>query len=352
MAVRSSRSRTNTPVITTRKASAGPYGARISGVGHYVPDRVVRNEDFEKLFETSDDWIVSRTGMRERRYAAPTQAASDLATNAARHALERAGLPAAEIDCYIVATVTPDYQFPATACLVAANLGAVGKAAFDIEIACSGFIYALPMAASFIRSGIFRRVMIIGSEKLSGITNMTDRNTAILFGDGAGATIVERTDIEGDCFLGCELGADGTNPDLLRVEAGGSRFPLTVESMTENRHKMYMSGREIFKYAVNKMVETSRTVLARANLTTDDVSWVIPHQANRRIIEAAAKRLEVARTKVVINIERYGNTSSATIPIALSETIGSNAMKDGDLILFTGFGGGLSWGSVAWRWSA
>ncbi len=332
--------------------AAGPYGARISGVGHYVPDHVMRNEDFEKLFETSDEWIVSRTGMRERRYATGQQAASDLATNAARHALERAGLAAHDIDCYIVATVTPDFQFPATACVVAANLGAVGKPAFDIEIACSGFIYALPMAASFIRSGIFARVMIIGAEKLSGITNMRDRNTAILFGDGAGATIVERTDFDADCFLACELGADGTNPDLLRVEAGGSRFPLTVDLMEANRHKMFMSGREIYKYAVNKMVETSKTVLARANLTTDDVAWVIPHQANRRIIEAAAKRLDVDRSKVIINIERYGNTSSATIPIALSETIERDVMTDGDIILFTGFGGGLSWGSIAWRWSA
>ncbi|GAC1306498.1 MAG: beta-ketoacyl-ACP synthase III [Vulcanimicrobiaceae bacterium] len=300
--------------------------------------------------ETSDEWIVSRTGMRERRYASDDQAASDLATEAARHALARAHLVANDIDCYIVATVTPDYQFPATACIVAANLGAIGKAAFDLEIACSGFIYALPMAASLIRAGVFRRVMIVGAEKLSGITNMTDRNTAILFGDGAGATIVERTDIENDSFLACELGADGSNPDLLLVAAGGSRYPLTAEAIVDHRNKMFMSGREIYKYAVNKMVETSRIVLARAQLETSDVAWVIPHQANRRIIEAATKRLDVDRAKVIINIERYGNTSSATIPIALSETIERDVMKDGDLILFTGFGGGLSWGSVAWRW--
>ena len=332
--------------------SAGRYGARISGVGHYVPERIVRNADFEKYFETSDEWIVSRTGMRERRYARDDQAASDLATLAAKHALERAGLRAGEIDCFIVATVTPDYQFPATACIVAANLGAVGKPAFDIEIACSGFIYALPMAASFIRAGVFERVMIVGAETLSRITNMTDRNTAILFGDGAGAAIVERTASEDDCFLACELGADGANPELLLVEAGGSRLPLTADSLDAHRNKMFMSGREIFKYAVNKMVETSKLVLARAELATGDVDWVIPHQANRRIIEAAAKRLDLDRNKVVINIEKYGNTSSATIPIALSETIERGLMKDRDVILFTGFGGGLSWGSVAWRWSA
>lgn len=330
----------------------GPFGARISGVGHYVPDRVMRNADFEKLFETSDEWIVTRTGMRERRYAEADVAASDLATHAARHALERAGLHARDVDCFIVATVTPDYQFPATACIVAANLDAVGKPAFDMEIACSGFIYALSMAASFVRAGVFSRVMIIGAEKLSGITNMTDRGTAILFGDGAGAAIVERTVDAEDCFLACELGSDGSNPELLCVEAGGSRMPLTPDLMSAHRNKMYMSGREIFKYAVNKMVETSKNVIAAAGLRTDDIAWVIPHQANRRIIEAAAKRLEVARDKVVINIERYGNTSSATIPIALSEMIERRAMRDGDLILFTGFGGGLSWGSIAWRWRA
>ena len=312
----------------------------------------MRNADFEKLFETSDEWIVTRTGMRERRYAEDPVAASDLATHAARHALERAGLGARDIDCFIVATVTPDYQFPATACVVAANLDAVGKPAFDMEIACSGFIYALSMASSFIRAGIFARVMVIGAEKLSGITNMTDRGTAILFGDGAGAAIVERTNLERDGFLACELGADGSNPGLLCVPAGGSRTPITAQLAADNRNKMVMNGREIYRYAVNKMVETSKNVLSAAGLATTDISWVIPHQANRRIIEAAAKRLEVDLDRVVINIQHYGNTSSATIPIALSEMIARDVMKDGDLILFTGFGGGLSWGSIAWRWSA
>ncbi len=321
-------------------------------MGHYVPERVVSNADFEKMFETSDEWIVSRTGMRERRYAADGQASSDLATLACRQALERAGLEPEAIDCFICATVTPDYQFPATACVVAANLGVVGKPAFDIEIACSGFIYALPTAASFVRSGVFRRVMIIGAETLSGVTNFEDRGTAILFGDGAGAVIVERTPLERDCFITCELGADGKNPELLFIPAGGSRAPTTPESLARNRGKIVMVGREIFRYAVTKMVETSRTVLERAGFAPEDVDWVIPHQANARIIEAAVKRLGVAREKVVMNIERYGNTSSATIPIALSETIERGVLEDGHVILFTGFGGGLSWGSVLWRWSA
>jgi 3-oxoacyl-[acyl-carrier-protein] synthase-3 len=336
----------------SRNGSAGPYGARIAGVGHHVPERVMSNADFEKILETSDEWIVSRTGMRERRYASKKEASSDLATQAARHALKRAGLKAPDIDCYIVATVTPDYQFPATACIVAANLGVVGKAAFDIEIACSGFIYALPIAASFVRAGVFTRVMIIGVETLSHLINFEDRATAILFGDGAGAAIIERTAFKNDCFLQSELGADGKHPELLRVKGGGGRFPMTARGLEEKADKIEMAGREIFKYAVTKMVETSKIVLERAGKTTHDVDWVIPHQANLRIIEAAVKRLGVKREKVILNIERYGNTSSASIPIALSETIEKNVLKDGDLILFTGFGGGLSWGSVAWRWSA
>ena len=354
----SSPSRRTRPVTSTantelasRNGSSGPFGARISGVGHYVPERVMSNADFERIFETSDEWIVTRTGMRERRYASDAQASSDLATHAADHALKRAGLNAGDIDCFIVATVTPDYQFPATACIVAANLGAVGKPAFDIEIACSGFIYGLPMAASFVRSGIFRRVMIVGVETLSRIMNFNDRGTSILFGDGAGATIVERTSAAADCFLDCELGADGSNPELLFVKSGGSRHPMTTAALLAGEDKVQMSGREIFKYAVTTMVGTAKLVLARSGLTTNDVNWIIPHQANLRIIEAAAKRLHVPRKKIVVNIENYGNTSSASIPIALSETIERGVLHEGDVILFTGFGGGLSWGSVAWRWS-
>ncbi len=310
------------------------------------------NADFERILDTSDEWIVTRTGMRERRYAAADEASSDMSTHAARHALERAGLQAGEIDCYIVATVTPDYQFPATACIVAANLGAIGRPAFDMEIACSGFIYGLPLASSLVRSGVFRRVMLIGVETLSRVTNMTDRGTAILFGDGAGATIVERTDAGDDSFLMCELGADGRNPELLCIPGGGSRHPWTPERIALQQDKLQMNGREIYRYAVNKMVETSRVVLERAGLTTDDIDVVIPHQANARIIEAAAKRLNIARSKIVMNIDRFGNTSAASIPIALSETIERGTLRNNDHILFTGFGGGLSWGSVAWRWSA
>ncbi|MFY9781071.1 MAG: beta-ketoacyl-ACP synthase III [Candidatus Baltobacteraceae bacterium] len=322
----------------------------MAGVGHYVPERIVTNADFEKRLDTSDEWIVTRTGMKERRYASVEQATSDLATEAARHALMHAGLKATSIDCWIVASVTPDYHFPATACIVSASLGAAGKAAFDMEIACSGFIYGLPLAASLIRSGVFRRVMVIGVETLSRILNQNDRNTVILFGDGAGAAVVERTARAEDSFLSCSLGSDGTNPELLYQPAGGSREPLTAEGLEQQRDKVVMAGREIYKCAVNKMVETSRSALAQAHLSVGDVSWLIPHQANLRIIEAAAKRLRIERERIVVNIDRYGNTSSASIPIALSETIERGVLRDGDVLLFTGFGGGLSWGSVAWRW--
>ncbi len=288
--------------------------------------------------------------MRERRYVADGDASSDLATIAARAALAHAGLQATDIDCYLVATVTPDYPFPATACIVAANLGAAGKAALDIQNACSGFVYGLPLAASLVRSGLFARTMIIGVDTLSRVTNQTDRGTSILFGDGAGAAIVERVPLDEDCFLAADLGADGSSPELLYIPAGGSRTALTPGGMERHLDKIVMNGREIFRSAVTKMVESSKIVLDRAGLTAADVDWLIPHQANARIIEAAAKRLDVPSDKIVLNIERYGNTSAASIPIALSEASARGSLGDGDLLLFTGFGGGLSWGAVAWRW--
>jgi 3-oxoacyl-[acyl-carrier-protein] synthase-3 len=325
-------------------------GVRIAGCGHYVPAQVRSNEDLERILDTSDEWITSRTGMKRRHIAAPDEAASDLAFGAARNALERAGLQAAEIDCFIVATVTPDYLFPATACIVAAKLGVPGKPAFDIEIACSGFIYGLSMASSMIRAGVFNRVMLIGAEKLSAITDVTDRGTAILFGDGAGAVIVERA--ETNSFLSCELGADGSEPELLYVPAGGSRKALDRDALAARENFLRMNGREVFKFAVHKMMDASTKALERANLSPADLSYLIPHQANRRIIDAAAKYLRMPPEKVLVNIEEYGNTSAASIPITLSEAAQRNLFRDGDILVFVGFGGGLSWGAVAWRWTA
>lgn len=325
-------------------------GVKIVAVGHYAPEGILTNEDLEKVLDTSDEWITTRTGMKRRHVAAPQQATSDLAIAAARKALDKCGLTPADIDCYIVATVTPDYTFPATACIVASKLGASDKAAFDIEIACSGFIYGLTVASSLIRSGMYKRIMLIGAETLTKIVNRNDRATAVLFGDGAGAVILEAS--KKDSFLSSELGSDGSRPELLRVQAGGTRYPLTPAAYEAGEQYLYMEGREVFKFAVTKMIDATDKALAKAKLKKKDLDWLIPHQANKRIIDSAAKYLKMPQEKVVINIAEYGNTSAASIPIALSETVEAGKIKDGDIIVFVGFGGGLSWGAVTWRWAA
>ena len=302
------------------------------------------------MLDTSDEWIVSRTGMRRRHIAAPGEQTSDLAIAAARDALRKAKLEASDIDCFIVATSTPDYSFPATACLVAAALGAVGKPAFDMEIACAGFVYGLCVAAGLVRSTVFRRIMVIGAEKLSAITDMTDRGTAILFADGAGAVIVERSERDG--FVACELGADGRDPELLYVPAGGTRRPVDADAIAERANSNRMQGREIFKHAVTRTVESANLAFRRAGLKPADCRYFIPHQANRRIIESVAKQLQLPLERVLINIAEYGNTSAASIPITLSEALADALVSDGDILAFSGFGGGLSWGTIIWRWEA
>ncbi len=325
-------------------------GVRIAGVGHHVPTKILTNADLERMFDTSDEWITTRTGMKERHIAAPDEPTSDIAVAAARNALANAGLVATDLDCIIVATVTPDYAFPATACIVGAKLGIQGVPGFDMEIACSGFIYGLTVASSMIRTGVFKRILLIGAEELSRLVNYEDRNTAVLFGDGAGAVVLEAS--AADSYLGSELGADGTNPTDLYLPVGGTGAArMTAEDIACKRDTITMNGREVFKFAVTKMIAATTHALASAGLTPHDIAWVIPHQANKRIIEAASKRLDIPTERVVINIERYGNTSAASIPIALSETAAAGKLKDGDVLLFVGFGGGLSWGAVAWRWN-
>jgi len=325
-------------------------GVKIVGVGHYAPARVVTNHDLEAWLDTTDEWITTRTGMKRRHWTSNNEATSDLAAAAAEAALVHAELQATDVDCFIVATVTPDYYFPATACLVATRLGAREKPAFDIAIACSGFIYGLTIASGLIRSGVYRRVMLIGAESLSKILDKGDRSTAILFGDGAGAVILERS--EEDSFLASDLGADGSRPDLLYAHGSGSRDPIDHAALDAKLHLIHMQGRETFKLAVNKMVESTGSVLSKANLTKEDIAFLIPHQANKRIIDATARYLGLPDDKVVINISEYGNTSAASIPMALSETVRTGRVKPGDLIVFVAFGGGLSWGAVAWRWAA
>jgi 3-oxoacyl-[acyl-carrier-protein] synthase-3 len=325
-------------------------GVRIAGVGHYVPKGVLTNADLERMLDTSDEWITTRTGMKERHVAAPDEPTSEIALFAARNALANAGRQPADIDCLIVATVTPDYAFPATACILGAKLGITGKPAFDIEIACSGFIYGLTVAASLIRTGVFKRILLVGAEELTRLVNYKDRSTAILFGDGAGAAVLEAS--ETDCFLAAELGADGSNPENLYLPKSGTAGPpLTAADVEQRRNTIVMNGREVFRFAVTKMIAATNVALGRAGITAADITWLIPHQANRRIIDAAAKHLEMPVERVIVNIDRYGNTSAASIPMALSEAAASGKLKDGDVILFVGFGAGLSWGAVAWRWN-
>ena len=324
-------------------------GAKIVAVGHYAPDGILTNEDLEKVLDTSDEWITTRTGMKRRHIASASEATSDLAIAAARKALSKTDLTPDDIDCYIVATVTPDYPFPATACILASKLGAPGKAAFDVEIACSGFIYGLTVAASLIRCGVYKRIMLVGAETLTKIVNRNDRATAVLFGDGAGAVILEAS--KKDSFLSSELGSDGSRPEILRVTAGGTRHPLTPQAYEAGQQYIYMEGREVFKFAVTKMIEATDAALKKAKLKKKDLDWLIPHQANKRIIDSAAKYLKMPEEKVIVNIAEYGNTSAASIPIALSEAVESGKIEDGDIIVFVGFGGGLSWGAVTWRWA-
>jgi 3-oxoacyl-[acyl-carrier-protein] synthase III len=325
-------------------------GVKIVGVGHYAPERIVDNHDLEQWLDTSDQWITTRTGMKRRHWASDGEATGDLALAAARNALANAGLQPSEVDAYIVCTVYPDYLFPATACIVAAKLGAHDKAAFDMEIACSGFIYGLTVASSLIRAGVYRRVMLIGAETLSKLVDCTDRSTAILFGDGAGAVVLEAS--AQNSFLGSELGSDGTRPELLRVEMGGSRMPSSHTALEKKADRIHMEGREVFKFAVTKMIDATDRALEKAQLTKADVNVLIPHQANRRIIDAAMKYLEIPPERCVVNIQEYGNTSAASIPIALSEAVRDGRIKPNDVIVFVGFGGGLSWGAIVWKWVA
>jgi 3-oxoacyl-[acyl-carrier-protein] synthase-3 len=328
------------------------HGVRIAGIGRYAPAGVLTNQDLEHLVETSDDWIVQRTGMRRRHIASPEQATSDIALPAAFAALDAAGKSPKEIDVIIVATATPDYLFPATACLVGSRLGVPGTPAFDISIACSGFVYAMTTAASLIRGGLYKSALVIGAETLSKIVDYSDRATCVLFGDGAGAAVLERS--EENCFLGASLGADGADPTVLYLPGGGSRTPFSSvngEFHDKRLGFVHMQGQSVFKLAVNMMAASSTAALAQAGLSPDDVDFIVPHQANSRIIDATVKMLKLPPDKCIVNIEEYGNTSSASIPLALAEAVEAGRVKDGNIVVLVAFGGGLSWGANVWRWS-
>jgi 3-oxoacyl-[acyl-carrier-protein] synthase-3 len=321
----------------------------ITGVGAYVPERVLTNADLEQMVDTNDEWIVERTGIRERRIADESQAASDLALPACRQALERAGIAAEEVDYIVVATATPDMIFPATSCVIADELGATRAAAYDLLAGCSGFVYALAQAYGAVASGLSERALVVGSETLSKITNWDDRGTCIIFGDGAGAAVVERVDEGG--FEGFELGADGSRGPDLCVPAGGSRLPATTENLEREAQFIHMNGREVYRVATRIMVSSGRDLLERCGFELDEVDLYVPHQANKRIIDHAAKDLGLSEDRIVLNIDRYGNTSSASIPLALAEAEDDGRLKAGSVVLMTAVGAGLTWGSVILTWT-
>ena len=325
-------------------------GATIAGTGMYVPERVLSNADFERLVETSDEWILERTGIRERRISAPEEASSDLAVRAARRALDMARIAADDIDQVLVATTTPDRILPSCACTVQAKLGASRAAAYDVLAACSGFIYGLGIARGQIGTGIANHVLVIGVEQLSRIVDYTDRNTCVLFGDGAGAAVLEPC-APGDGILSVSMRSDGVLGDLLEVPAGGSLLPASHETVEQRGHFIKMRGRELFKVAVRSMEESLRSALDRAGLSPADLDLVVPHQANRRIIDAMRLRLGVPEDKVVLNIDRYGNTSSASIPISLDELVREGKVRIGSHVGFVAFGGGATWGAAVARWT-
>ncbi len=326
------------------------YKAVIKGMGMYVPEKVLTNHDLEKMVETNDEWITTRTGIKERRIAAEDQATSDLATMAARQAIEKAELTPQDIDMVIVATITPDHVFPATAALVQNKLGIPQAGTVDIEAACSGFLYALSMANAYVVSGMYRNVLVIGAETLSRITDWTDRTTCILFGDGAGAAVVGRADeTESSGFIGFSLGGDGSYADLLWIPAGGSKNPASHETVDQRLHYMKMNGNATFKVAVRTMTEALESILKEHRIEPSEVKLIVPHQANLRIISAIAERLGVGEDRVMVNLQKYGNTSSATIPMALYEAIEEGRVKRGDLVAMVAFGGGFTWGAALLR---
>jgi len=323
--------------------------ARVIGTGAYLPERRLTNQELERMVETSDRWIIERTGIRERRIAAPEEATSDLAAAAGRQALAASGVAASSVELIIVATATPDMLFPSTACLVQDRLGAKQAFAFDLSAACTGFLYALAVADQYIRAGTYRTILVIGAEVLSRMIDWTDRSTCILFGDGAGAVVLQ-ADQGARGLLSTHLHSDGALWDLIHIPGGGSRRPPSVETLANRMNFVKMKGSETFRVAVRALEEVAREALTANGLTPEELTLIIPHQANLRILQAVAERLAVPEGKVVINVDRYGNTSAASIPIALDEAVRGGRIKPDDLLLLEAFGAGLTWGAALMRW--
>lgn len=322
----------------------------IKGMGYYVPEKIMTNFDFEKIIDTTDEWIRTRTGIQERRFAAPEQATSDLCVEAAKKALDRAGMTVEDIDLILVATCTPDYLAQATACLVQLKLGAKNIPAFDLNAACSGFIYGLTVAGGMIRGGVYKNILVIGGETLSRIIDIQNRNTCILFGDGAAAAIVGEVE-EGYGMLSTYLGAEGEDDMILKVPAGGAKKPNTQETIENRENFVVMKGQDVFKFAVHALPTATNKALKIAGVKSEELDMIFPHQANVRIIESAAKRIHVPIEKFYMNLQKFGNTSSASVGLALGEALEKGMVKKGDLVALTGFGAGLTYGSIIMKWA-
>ena len=322
----------------------------ILGVGVFAPEEKLTNKDLEKMVDTTDEWITERTGIRERRISRKEVPTSELAALAAENALADAGLGIDDIDAIIVGTSSPDMFYPSVGCLVQTRLKANKKIpAFDLQAGCSGYSYAMIVATQFIRTGMYKKILVIGADEISKMINWEDRNTCILFGDGAGAVVVGEVAAPYG-ILGAFMGADGLGGELLKFPAGGTRMPATEETVKQKLHSVHMEGNEVFKFAVRVMGEAASKALADAGLVESDIDWLIPHQANMRIIQSAAKRLKMPMEKVIVNLDKYGNTSSASIPLALEEAVRDGRIKPGDIVMMVGFGAGLTWASIVFRW--
>ncbi|MGI9089035.1 MAG: beta-ketoacyl-ACP synthase III [Chthoniobacterales bacterium] len=335
---------------SNRRSAKPGRTVSIVGTGSYVPDRVLTNEDLSKIVETNDEWITSRTGIKERRIAAKDEYTSDMAARAALKAMEQAKITADEIDLILVATATPDMIFPATACFVQTKIGAKNAACLDISAACAGFLCALEIGQQFITSHTYDTVLVIGAEKLTSITNWTDRNTCVLFGDGAGAAILQHRSESAHGVISTHIGSDGNFAEILYMPGGGCKTPITAENAHQHLQTIHMLGKDVYKQAVTSMIDASKKALDKAGLTIEDITCVIPHQANYRIIEGIADRLKIPLDRFFVNLDKYGNTSAAAVAIALDEANRSGRLKKGDYILMVVFGGGLTWASSVIEW--
>ena len=327
------------------------YHAKFSSFGSHAPKKILNNFDLEKIVDTTDEWILTRTGMFKRHIASESEAASDLAFQAATNCIESSNVKYKDIDQIFVVTISGDHPYPSTACILQKKLGLKNIPAFDVSAGCTGFVYAIDIARQYVENGIAQNILVVGVEILTKITNWKDRNTCVLFGDGAGATIVSRAEASDiSRIIDTKIDADGSQGEFLIQQAGGSRMPASHESVDKNLHTVFMEGNRIFKNAIKSMFASSDELLRRNNLSVSDVDWIIPHQANLRIIEGLAEKMKVSMSKVIVNIEKYGNTSSATIPLAADEAIRNKKIRRGDIILLTSFGAGLTWGSILARY--